>query len=331
MKTLLGIFLTVMLIVLTACGEVITPQPTTEVALPVSTSPSVATLTLPPRLTATAPLLPPATTATPTVTPTPIVHIVQAGEALYTIALAYGVSVEALQNANGVTDPQFLQLGQELIIPTGEEATETTFGVLLPTPTPLPLEKRGIAFYETPVGSLLGLGEIVNTTGFNITNVQVRVTLFDAAGALLTEADAFVDADLIPPGERSPFRILFTAPPPTWASYEVTIIRGEEAGPLTDSYVPIAVTEVEGGLSGSQFQVSGVVQNASDGRGAENVHVIVTTYDAQGLVTGSRQSAVEIEGTLAPGATAPFGSLFTFYGDVPADFHVIALGRVSTE
>jgi len=331
MKTLFGIFLAAILIVLTACGEVITPQPTQEAALPASTSPPAATPTLPPRLTATAPLLPPATTATPTITPTPVMHVVQAGEALYTIALAYGVSVEALQNANGITDPQFLQPGQELIIPTGEEAAETTFGVLLPTSTPLPFEKRGVVFYETPVGSLLGLGEIVNTTEFNLTNVQVRVTLFDAAGALLTEADAFVDAEFIPPGERSPFRILFTAPPPTWASYDVAIIRGEAAGPLVDSYVPIAVAEVEGGLSGSQFQVRGVVQNTSDGRSAKNVHVIVTTYDAQGLVTGSRQSAVEVEGALAPGATAPFSSLFTFYGDVPADFHVIALGRVAAE
>ncbi len=331
MKRIFGIFLAAILIVLTACGEVITPQPTTEIALPASTSHPIATATLPPRLTATALLLPPATTATPTITPTPILHVVQAGEALYTIALAYGVNVEALQNANGVTDPQSLQPGQQLIIPTGEEATETTFGVLLPTSTPLPFEKRGVAFYETPVGSLLGLGEVVNTTDFDITNVQVRVTLFDAADTLLTVADAFVDADLIPPGERSPFRILFTAPPSTWASYEVTIIRGDAAGPLMDSYVPIAVTEVEGGLSGSQFQVRGIVQNTSDGWGAKNVRVILTTYDAQGVVTGSRQNKVEVGGTLAPGATAPFDSLFTFYGDVPADFHVIALGRVSTE
>ncbi len=62
-----------------------------------------------------------------------------------------------------------------------------------------------------------------------------------------------------------------------------------------------------------------------------SARVIVTTYDAQGVVTGSRQSRVEVEGTLAPGATAPFDLLFNFYGDVPTDFHVIALGRVSTE
>lgn len=333
-----GVFLTVVLILLTACGEVVTPQPATA-TLPASTSMrwnSVATATATPtrRLTATVPLLlPPLATAAPTATatPAPIIHVVQQGETLQGIAFDYGVSVGALQTINNIDSPQLLQVGQELIIPTGEEATDTTSGLLLPTPTPLPFDKRGVAFYETPVGSLWGLGEIVNSTAITLTNVQVRVTLFDAGGERLAEADTFAAADIIPPATQSPFGILFTTPPPDWASYQVTIIRGEAAGPLADSYAPVAVTEVEGGLSGSQFRVRGVVQNSSADKAAEGVRVIVTTYDAQGLVTGFRQSTVEVGEMLAPGATASFATLFTFHGDVPADFSVIALGRVPVE
>jgi len=328
MKTMLGIALAAALVVLTACGEVITPQPTTDMPL-VDTSTPAPTPTL--RPTATAPLLAPAAPATPTITPTPIIHVVQEGETVYSIAFDYGVSPEALQAVNGIENPQFLQVGQRLIIPIGEEATETTPGLLLPTPTPLPFEVQGVALYETPVGSLWCLGEIVNTTAFTLTNVQVRVTLFNGVGERLREADAFAAADLIPPGERSPFGILFTAPPPNWASTEVTIVRGEAAGALADSYVPIAVTEVEGQPSGSQFQVSGVVQNTSAEQAAGSVSVIVTTYDAQGVVTGFRQRMVESEGALAPGATAPFTLLFTYHGDVPTDFSVIALGRIPAE
>jgi LysM repeat protein len=325
MKTILGLFFAAMLMILTACGEVITPQPT-GVTPPIGTSTSVPTPT--PRLTATAPLVPPAATATPTITPTPIVHVVQEGETLLSIAFDYGVSVQTLQTANGIENPQLLQVGQSLIVPTGEEATGTTPGLLLPTPTPLPFGVQGIAFYETPVGSLWCLGEIVNSTDFTLTNVQVHVMLFDAAGEPLTEADAFAAADLIPPGERSPFGILFTTPPPDWANSQVTIVRGEAAGALADSYIPIAVTEVQGQPSGSQFQVNGAVQNTSAEQAADSVSVVVTTYDAQGLVTGFRRGKVELEGALAPGATAPFTLLFNFHGDVPADFNVIALGRI---
>ena len=250
MKTIRGFILAAALMAVTACGKVVTPQPTVN-TVPASTALPAATPTL--RPTATAPLTPPAATTTPTVTPTPIIHVVQEGETLLSIAFDYGVNLQALQTVNGIENPQFLQVGQNLIIPTGEEETGVTPGLLLPTPTPLPFRLEGIAFYETPVGSLWCMGEIVNTTAFTLTNVQVHVTLFDAAGERLTETDAFAAVDLISPGARAPFGILFTNPPPGWTSPQVTIVRGEAAGALAASYVPIAVIEKEGQPSGSQF------------------------------------------------------------------------------
>jgi LysM repeat protein len=317
------------LALLAACGGVVTPEPTEG-------PPSAKTPTATPMgtrgPTATAPLLPPPDTATPTITPTPIVYVVQQGDTLLGIALDYGVSVEALQRVNGIENPQALRVGQELIIPTGEEESGTTPGLLLPTPTPLPFGMRGVAFYETPVSSLWCLGEIVNTTALTITNVQVRVSLFDAAGELLDDADVFADADLIPPGERSPFRALFTSPPAGWASPLVTIVRGEAAGELAAAYVPMIVTDLAGQPSGPQFQVSGVVQNASAEQAAGSVSIIVTTYDDQGLVSGARHESLPLEGPLGPSATAPFNFLLTHHGSAPpADFHVFALGRIPTE
>ena len=324
-----GISLAVTLLLLAACTNVITPsQPTVDAPL-AGTSFTTPVSTIQPATMV--PLSTPVTTATPTITPTPIVHVVQSGDTLLGIALDYGVDVDALQTLNGIANPQSLQVGQELIIPTGEENIADVPGLLLPTPTPLSFGVRGVAFYETPVGSLWCLGEIVNTTEFTLTNVQVRVMLFDAAGERLTEADAFAAADIIPPGERAPFGILFTNPPPDWTSPQVAIVRGEAAGALADSYVPIAVIEAEGQPAGSQIQMRGVVQNTSAEQTASGVSVIVTTYDAEGLVTGFRQGTAEVEGTLAPGATAPFSLLFTFHGDVPTDYNVIALGRIPAE
>jgi len=218
-----------------------------------------------------------------------------------------------------------------LIIPTGEEQVADAPGLLLPTPSPLPFGVRGVAFYETPVGSLWCLGEIVNTTDVTLANVQVRVALLDADGNQAAEADAFAAADLIPPGGRSPFSILFTSPPEVWANPQVAIVRGEAAGSLADSYVPMMVVEATGQSSGPQFQVSGVVRNESAERTAGSVTVIVTTYDGQGAVTGTRQAQLELGDALAPGTTAPFTLLFSFHGDEPVDFSVVTLGRVLTE
>lgn len=325
MKTQLGASLAAMMIILTACGEVVTPKATT-------TSRVSSTLRPMPTptgwATATAPVRPPADTATPTITPTPIIHVVQKGDTLQGIAFDYGVSVKSLQEVNGIDNPLALQIGQHLIIPVGEEEEEKAAGLLLPTPTPQPFRVQGTAFYETAVGGLQGMGEVVNTTSVTLTNVIVKVGLFNAAGEPLAEADTFAEADLIPPGARSPVGILFTTPPSGWANYQVTIIRGDKAGALASSYTPIEVTQVDGRPSGAQFRVSGVVRNASKERAAENIRVIATTYDGEGLVTGFRQHTVEVNGALAPGATASFDIAFTPHGDdVPKDFNVIALGR----
>jgi len=52
----------------------------------------------------------------------PAVHIVQRGETMFSIARQYGVSVEAVAQANGIADPRLIYVGQRLLI-TGATGT----------------------------------------------------------------------------------------------------------------------------------------------------------------------------------------------------------------
>lgn len=67
-------------------------------------------------------LVSPATTPTPTPSPTasptpaPVVHVVRRGDTLTSIAAKYGVSVQAIKNANKLKSST-LRVGQELVIP----------------------------------------------------------------------------------------------------------------------------------------------------------------------------------------------------------------------
>ncbi len=311
---------------LSGCGFLITPEGTP--------GPSVApTGGAPPATPLASPVeesyVPPPATAAPTVTPTPIFYEVQSGDTLGGIALAYGVSVQALQVANGIDNPLLLQPGQVLIIPTGDEAAGLSPGLLLPTPTPMTFVIRGVSFYETPVGSLWCLGEVFNGTAITLTNVQVQVTLYDAAGVPLVSGDAFAAADLVPPEGRAPFSLLFSSPPPGFVSHSALPLRGEPAGELVANYLSIAVEGVSGAPSGPQFRVSGTVRNGDPVRTATEVTVVATTYDAEGRVSGYRQQRLEVGEGLAPGATIPFELLFSVYGGEPADFSVIAFGRTT--
>jgi N-acetylmuramoyl-L-alanine amidase len=87
-------------------------------------SPSTAPPATPaPTLTTPAPM-PTATrapTATPSLTPTPVatpqIHVVVRGENLIAIAARYGVTVVAIQKANGIKDAGLIYVGQRLLIP----------------------------------------------------------------------------------------------------------------------------------------------------------------------------------------------------------------------
>jgi murein DD-endopeptidase MepM/ murein hydrolase activator NlpD len=48
------------------------------------------------------------------------IHVVQRNENLYRIAMQYGTTVEAIAEANGITDPRYITVGQRLLIPNAQ-------------------------------------------------------------------------------------------------------------------------------------------------------------------------------------------------------------------
>lgn len=134
------------------------PQPL-EIPRPRPTPTPIPTSTWTPTWTPT-----PTSTPTPTITPTPtpsfFVHTVEAGDTLIGIALAYGVPLEAILEANDIDRDSILHIGQELIVPLGAEFEPPT-----PTATPLPGLGFNIVTYTVQAGdTLLGIAQQFKTT-----------------------------------------------------------------------------------------------------------------------------------------------------------------------
>ena len=108
-----------------------TPTPSPEAATPTPTTAADTTPTVAPTSTpapTTAPTAVP--TAAPTAAPTTApsgerTHVVQPGENLFRIALHYGMSHQALAAANGIINPDLINIGQRLTIPAEGTAPTT--------------------------------------------------------------------------------------------------------------------------------------------------------------------------------------------------------------
>ena len=310
------------LILLAGCGQVITrvtptpsPTPTTRPALTVAATA---------RPTSTPAPYTPAPTATPTITPTPIIYRIASGDNLLKIAQKFGVSVAGIQDANGLTDPRSLRVGQELIIPV-EEEEEAAAGTPTPEATPLPFTVANLSFTNSPLGGLWCFGEIVNGTGTALEQAGVTVKLLDDNGQVLAQEQAYVGVDLLRDGAKAPFAIRFAAPPQSFSSYQAIPWKGVQ-GYVGSYYQDLAVRDAAGsGERYATYTVTGNVANTGP-EDAVEVTVTVTLYDALGRVIGMRRAVPEHNVILRGGQTT-FTIELTPAGGPVARFEAVALGR----
>jgi LysM repeat protein len=101
----------------------------------------------------------------------PEMHIVAAGETLGLISGMYGVTLEEIMSANGMDNPNFLSVGQELIIPLAgavQEAQEAVEEEPEPTesggedvlPTPIPTEPAGEGEAMIEIAEVIDPGQL---------------------------------------------------------------------------------------------------------------------------------------------------------------------------
>lgn len=307
---------------LAGCGRVITPTPQ---ASGVSTPTPVAEQRVPtatPRPTSTPRPATPIPTPTPTITPTPVIYVVQAGDSLLKIAIQFDVSTEAVQEANGIVDPRFLQIGQALIIPTSDQDTEEQ---PTPTPTPLPLEVDAINFQQTKQGTLWCLGAVQNPGSSPLTQVVVEVSLFDANGVLLARQAANTQLDVILPGELAPFAVLFETPPKSFAQYQVVPISGVPLTGDTRYYFDLQAFDLHGSLEGlATYRVTGQLRNTGS-VDAESIRLVTVAYNAENQVLAQRQVNMAVN-LLRVGAITPFQIDLIIPAGTVDHFEVLAQG-----
>ena len=185
---------------------------------------------------------------------------VRAGDSLSLLSLEYGVSVSAIMAANGITNPDLLYMGQELVIPgVGPSAATTSVVVTVKWGDSLSaiatdygvsvaslMEANGIgdanaifAGQELVVpgvsGPLLPAGPVVVTVTSGDTLSEIAEKYGVGLSALIS-ANSLTNADTIHIGQR--LTIPGTGPPPTTTlpPLRVTVVVGDNLSGIAATY-----------------------------------------------------------------------------------------------
>jgi LysM repeat protein len=157
------------------------------------------------------------------------IHVVQKGETLYSIARRYGVSVEAICAANGITDPSHIYVGQELVIPASSSLAEPAPGTP-PEPAPAThIVQPGENLYRIALRYSTTVIPLAKANGItNPAQVYVGRTLIIPGTAAEDTPSVTPESTVAPNPAPTP------TPPPTTSTH--TVQRGETLSAIARRY-----------------------------------------------------------------------------------------------
>ena len=185
-----------------------------------------------PTSTRTVPAVAPTVTPTvPVATPTPVTYVIKPGDSLSVIADRYGVDVEVLAQANGISDPNVIKVGQVLVIPG---PTPIPTATVLPTPTFTPdvpphleivdVVGRGAPSAETVIFVNHGRGVSLNAWTLRDAqgNAFVFPNLYVAPGAEIRVHTGV--------GQNTPQHLYWNRETPVWEEPGDMVVLADERG-----------------------------------------------------------------------------------------------------
>ncbi len=242
-------------------------------------------------------------TATLAPSPTPIMYQVQAEDTLLGIALQHNSTVAELVALNPTINPDLLSIGQLIQLPQPTRLATSAANAGGETAVSDQLSIHQIVAYQTPVGSLWLLGEVINEGDVPVESVQVAIDLLDNQLTQLEQVIVWTAVSTIQPDSKAPFGVLISDPPETFAQPAATIVGGNVVVGIGSRYFEVTLLQTTVDQQGEQFQVTGQLQNDGSQTAAE-IRLVATFYNEEQIITGFQQQ--RIDGVLGVGETAVF-------------------------
>lgn len=137
--------------------------------------------------------------AGPASSATPVVHTVRSGDTISGLALEYDVPEQDIIAANQLQNPNFLQVGTNLVIPVGGLAAATPTWTAVPTASDTPLP------FEPPSADLTATAEATSSLPATVAEGTRLAATMPAAGEFQIEITEVIGA-----GEADQERVVIT-------------------------------------------------------------------------------------------------------------------------
>jgi LysM repeat protein len=239
-------------------------------------------------------------TVAPSATPTPMLYTIVQGDTMLAIAIRHGISLEQLQAANPDVNPRLLVVGNELVIPRGENLPSSPA-----TATPIPIETNRTNCYSVPDGVWCYLS-IINDRSRALENLSAQVLLYDGSGEPLGGEIAIGALNLLPPGEELPLVAFLPGHFPSEFSVATTILTVQPVPRNDERYLNawVEVDQVILSEDGLRAEINGKYGLPQKSPPGNDTWLLGIAYDALGNVIGLRKT--ERSGLVEPGTNQEF-------------------------
>lgn len=217
-------------------------------------------------------------------TPTPFIYTIASGDTFFSIAVRFGIELDALLAANPGVDARFLSPGAMILIPAAGAINATA----LPSPTPVINQVRPPKCYSTARGELWCFVLVENDLTGPVENLIGIVQLLSDNGEVLATMEAVPPLNALAAGHAMPLVAYLREPPKNWASAIAQLLSAYSVAQDSQIYLGSQVQNptVNISESGLAAQIVGEVQITGI---AQAVWVLAVAYDDAGNVVGIRR------------------------------------------
>ena len=239
------------------------------------------------------------TVQTPAPTATPIIHMVALGETISSIALHYGVPMDAIIKANPDAKPNALIVGDELVIPASNSRQAAAVD-------PSILKNIQISdpdCIRTGDGGLWCAVYVDNQGQEDLENIVVTISFRDSDGNVLEERSAPTLMRYDAVGTVIPAVVFLENVPAMYTDATASLFSALIVEASISQYLPVTVEEETRTLDGVEATISGWMRvEVEQEKDRADIWIGATAFDADGSLVGVRR----LESSVATNETFNF-------------------------